>query len=173
MKKQDLISDSVVIVGRFGAPHGLDGWVKITSFTEPASNILTYKPWLIQEQGEWRPLQLQAVEQRGSHLLAKPAGCTDQNTARHYTRLDIAITHDQLPPLPPGEYYHSDLVGLRVINQENIELGVIESVLATGANDVLVVKGEHDERLIPYLKHVVLQVDLAQGIMQVDWDVTF
>ncbi|MGB6977140.1 MAG: ribosome maturation factor RimM [Gammaproteobacteria bacterium] len=161
-----------VVVGRFGAPHGLNGLIKVNSFTQPINNILHYRPWLIQTNGEWQPLALQTVEQRGRNIVAKPVGCNDSEAARHYTSLDIAITRDQLPSLPAGEYYWHELVGLRVVNQEGVELGVVDSLLATGANDVLVVKGER-ERLIPYLKQVILRVDAAKGVIKVDWDATF
>jgi 16S rRNA processing protein RimM len=161
-----------VVVGCFGAPHGINGWLKVNSFTQPPSNILNYRPWLIQVQGKWQPLTLQIIEQRGRNILVKPFDCDDPEAARRYTNLEIAVTRDQFPSLPPGEYYWRDLVGLRVINQEGILLGRVDSLLATGANDVLVVKGER-ERLIPYLKHVILEVDTAVGVIQVDWDAMF
>jgi 16S rRNA processing protein RimM len=164
--------NDVVVVGRFGAPYGVKGWLKVSSFTEPPSNLLHYHPWLVQMQGEWQPITLEVLEQHGRYIVAKLPNCNDPEQARQYTNLDIAIPRDQLPALPPGEYYWQDLVGLQVINQEGIELGIVDSLLATGANDVLVVKGDR-ERLIPYLKHVVLQVDKAAGAIKVDWDAMF
>jgi 16S rRNA processing protein RimM len=161
-----------VVVGRLGAPYGIKGWLKVHSFTRPSGNILQYHPWLIRTNGEWQPVALQVAEQRGNSIVAKLLDCDDPETAGRYTNLDIAVPRTQLPPLPPGEYYWDELIGLRVINQEGVELGVVDSLLATGANDVLVVKGER-ERLIPYLKRVILQVDLKTSVIKVDWDATF
>jgi 16S rRNA processing protein RimM len=78
-----------------------------------------------------------------------------------------------LPPAPEGEYYWTDLIGLTVINREGVTLGQVDHLLETGANDVLVVKGER-ERLIPFLLElVVLEVDLAQRMLRVDWEEDF
>lgn len=87
----------------------------------------------------------------------------------------IFIKKSDLPELPDGEFYWQQLIGLKVVNDVE-EIGVINSILETGANDVLVVKpGELDQAdvLIPYTDQVVLQVDLEQGTMQVDWDPSF
>ena len=77
-------------------------------------------------------------------------------------------------------YYWQDLIGLRVINQQNIELGVVTKILETGANDVLVVTSEEEaetgnkERLIPWtLQQAIIAVDLEQGVLEVDWDPDF
>ena len=74
---------------------------------------------------------------------------------------------------PQDEYYWADLCGLKVITRENIELGVVDHLLETGANDVLVVMGER-ERLIPFvLGQTVIKVDLESGHLIVDWDPDF
>ena len=87
--------------------------------------------------------------------------------------VDIAVRREQLPKLKPGEYYWSDLEGLRVENLEGIDLGVVSHLFETGANDVLVVKGDR-ERLIPYTVGLaVKEVDLQAGRILVDWDADF
>ena len=90
----------------------------------------------------------------------------------------IAIRREQLPALAEHEYYWNDLKGLRVVTRDGIPLGEVTGLMETGANDVLVVQERQDdtvrERLIPYLPgRVVLEVDLAEGIMTVDWDPGF
>jgi len=78
-----------------------------------------------------------------------------------------------LPKTQTDEYYWTDLIGLEVVNLAGISLGHIENLFETGANDVLVVKGER-ERLIPLVfDRVVLNVDVIAKKMQVDWDSDF
>ena len=75
-----------------------------------------------------------------------------------------------MPTLQPGEYFWNDLIGLQVQNLEGEDFGRVDHLLETGANDVLVVKGER-ERLIPFvMKQVIVEIDLEQGRIRVDWD---
>ncbi|MDF2530149.1 MAG: rimM, partial [Gammaproteobacteria bacterium] len=97
--------------------------------------------------------------------------CQDRDLAKRYVNAELAIARDELAELQSG-YYWTDLEGLKVVNTKGIEFGIVDYLLETGANDVLVVKGE-SERLIPYIKQVVQKVDLVQGIIVVDWDADF
>ena len=86
---------------------------------------------------------------------------------------EIGIRRDQLPAPEPGEYYWSDLQGLEVVTEKGESLGRVDHLIETGANDVLVVKGDR-ERLIPFvMQQVVTRVDLDAGTIQVDWDKDF
>lgn len=161
-----------IIVGRFGATYGVRGWLKVISFTQPIENILTYQPWFIEKNKSWELVTVSEGKPHGKNVVVKLANCNDPETARFYTNRDIAVDHSELPKLPAHEYYWSDLIGLRVTNQNNEDLGIVESLFATGANDVLVVKGDR-ERFIPYLSYVIISVDLAQKKMVVDWDSDF
>jgi 16S rRNA processing protein RimM len=161
-----------VIIGRFGSTHGIRGWLKVHSFTDPADNIVDYLPWLIEQQQNWHPLAIEQLQNSSHIILAKIAGCNTPEQACAYVNKLIAIERESLPILKKDEYYWSDLEGLQVINQQGIQLGTIDHLFATGANDVMVVKGDK-ERLIPYINNTVLQIDLTQGIMIVDWDPEF
>jgi 16S rRNA processing protein RimM len=82
--------------------------------------------------------------------------------------MEIAVPRSAFPPPAEGEYYWADLVGLKVVNLQGVELGRVEEVLQTGANDVLVLQGER-ERLLPFIADVIRRVDLAAGLISVDW----
>jgi len=82
------------------------------------------------------------------------------------------VPRSQLPRAKSGEYYWVDLVGLKVVNVQSQELGRIEQILQTGANDVLVVQGER-ERLIPFLADVIREVDTTAGVVRVEWDADY
>jgi 16S rRNA processing protein RimM len=167
-KEQDFI-----VVGKIGSPFGIKGWVKVFSYTDPEDNILRYKPWFIQQEGQWNSVSVNEGRIHGKVLVAHIESVDDRNSAEFLKGCDIAIRREQLPPAPSGEYYWIDLIGLRVINQQGIDLGVVDHMLETGANDVLVIKGDK-ERLIPFvMNEFIKSVDLDKQTIHVDWDVDF
>jgi 16S rRNA processing protein RimM len=166
-----------VVVAKIGAPYGVRGWVKVFSFTEQADALLDYDPWYFKDaKTEDDALSVAPVIEAKTHgkgLVAKFKGCDDRDAAALLNGTEIAIRRDQLPPAAEGEYYWSDLQGLEVLTTEGVSLGKVDHLLETGANDVLVVKGDR-ERLIPYVTGpIVKQVDLEAGTLQVDWDADF
>ncbi len=79
----------------------------------------------------------------------------------------ITVPPEAVPRLPDGEYFHFQLLGLRVLTQEGEDLGRLGDILVTGSNDVYVVSGPAGEVLVPALVDVIVSVDLDQGIMVV------
>lgn len=163
--------DCFVTLGRVSAAHGIQGWVKVMSDTSPRDNIVRYSPWYLGQRGVW---EVRAGRRQGKAVVAKLAGCNDRDAAESLVGAEIAVRRSQLPPTRvEGEYYWADLVGLRVETLDGRVLGRIERLFETGANDVIVVNGER-ERLVPYIwRQVVSDVDLAAGVMRVDWDPDF
>lgn len=161
-----------VVVGKFGKAFGVRGWIKIHSFITPKENILALTPWLIEKNGQWQELLIEASKIQHQNIIVKLKNIADVDTVKLYTNLNIFIDHALLPKLPKNEYYWDDLIGLKVINKEGIELGIIDHLFGTGSNDVMAVKGKK-EHLIPYLKNVIVKVDLEQRTMIVDWDENF
>jgi 16S rRNA processing protein RimM len=101
-------------------------------------------------------------------------GCDDRDAAAALMGQQIAILRSQLPSPEAGEYYWADLVGLLVSNTEGVALGRVDSLLETGANDVLVVVQDGVERLIPFVQgQFVKDINLEEGRMLVDWDPDF
>ena len=109
----------------------------------------------------------------GKGVVARLVGCDDRDQAQSLMGYEIGVYRDQLPETEPGEYYWNDLKGLKVVTLQGESLGIVDHLIETGANDVLVVKGER-ERLIPFVQdQVVTKVDLDNGEIQVDWDKDF
>jgi len=163
----------MIIVGRVSGLFGVRGWVKVYSHTSPREGILSYRTWYLNRNDGWQPHELAAGQAQGKGVVAKLAGFDDRDQAAALIGTDIAIRREQLPKLKPGEYYWTDLEGLRVVNLEGIDLGVVSHLFETGANDVLVVQGDR-ERLIPYTRgEAVREVDLQAGRIVVDWDPDF
>src|SRR5687768_8776799 len=112
-----------IVVGRIGGAYGLKGWVKIISFTEPREGILDYKPWLLQLNKIWQPVKILAGRLQGKGLVVQFENCHKPEDIKGLVNTEIGIHHHQLPKLPVGEYYWAELIGLRVVNSMNLELG--------------------------------------------------
>ncbi|MCU7873521.1 MAG: ribosome maturation factor RimM [Candidatus Thiodiazotropha sp. (ex Lucinoma borealis)] len=165
--------DELIIMGRVSGLFGIRGWLKIYSHTSPRDGIVDYKTWYLKQVGNWKQYKLTAGHGQGKGVVAQLDGISDRDQAAELVDCEIAIQRTQLPELEPDEYYWTDLQGLRVVNIEGVELGVVSHLFETGANDVMVVKGER-ERLIPYTTGEAVQsVDLDAGILLVDWDPEF
>lgn len=163
----------LVVVGRISGLYGVRGWIKIYSHTEPRENILSYSPWYLQRKGQWERWEPVQGKRHGKAVIAQLSGCDDRDLAAQLLDSTIAIQRDQLPQSAEGEYYWAELIGLQVRTVEGVNLGRVDHLLETGANDVLVVVGDR-ERLIPFVEgQYVKQVDLEQGTLLVDWDPEF
>jgi 16S rRNA processing protein RimM len=160
-------------VGNISGVFGVKGWLKVYANTDKKENILSYQPWYIERNKVRKEVKLKAGKPHGKTIVVLLEGIEDRNEAETWVGSDIYITLDQLPVLRKDEFYWSDLIGLNVVSITGEKFGVIDQMLETGANDVIVVKGER-ERLIPFvLDQVVKSVDLTQKQMIVDWDADF
>jgi len=164
--------DKRVVVGRIAGLFGVRGWVKVFSHTQPLDNILRYSPWLVLRGGQWTPMKPLDGRIHGKGIVAHLAGCDDRDAAAELVGCDIAVARSQMPRAAADEVYWADLIGLKVVTLEGVELGVVDHLLETGANDVVVVHGER-ERLLPYVDQVIREVDLDGGLLRVDWDPDF
>lgn len=171
MKNSARADAGMVPVGRISGLYGVRGWVRLYAYTKPTKALLSYQPWFIGSgYREWRLLE---GRQQGKGLVGRLDGISDRDQAVALVGEEIFIRRDQLPPSGPNEFYWIDLMGLRVVNQDDVDFGVVDHLLATGSNDVLVIEGER-QRLVPFvLEKTVLKVDLEQGFIQVDWDADF
>lgn len=175
-------STGLVDVGRIGAAYGVKGWVKVRSDTQPADNVFSYSPWYLKTRHGVKAVEVESYRAHGQGFVAQIKGVDDRDQAESLNRVLIAVDKAQLPELSEGEFYWHQLQGLKVFTDfgaEEVYLGVVSGLIETGANDVLVVKGDassldEQERLIPYVPgQYVMQVDVVDGRMTVDWDPEF
>lgn len=160
-------------LGKISGLFGIKGCLKVYSFTEPRENILNYSPWRLVHGRENIVLKVLSGQRQGKNVVACLESLNDRESASKYLGWVITILRDQLPPVNSDEYYWSDLVGLEVVTTENTLLGAVSHLIETGANDVLVVKGDRD-RLIPFLQgQSIVSIDLDQKRIVVDWDPDF
>lgn len=164
----------MVLMGRVLGAFGVRGELKIESFADPVSAILRYLPWLLRDaRGNERTLDGVRGRETAKGVVASLPGVDDRDAADAMRGTEILVPRDTLPPPAPGEYYWVDLEGLRVVTLEGVELGTVSHLVATGANDVLVVHGER-ERMLPFVEpQFVKSVDFGSRTITVDWDPEF
>lgn len=173
---------SFVEVGQIVGVWGVKGWVKLHSYTRHRADIAAYSQWWLQSKrknDEPELITVLSCREQGQGVVAQFEGVNDRDKAMVLSGKRILVKQADMPGLPEGEYYWQELIGL-VVSNEQKEIGVISSILETGANDVLVIKyadGSDDktlsEVLVPYTPQVVMQIDIEQGTMLVDWDPDF
>lgn len=163
-----------VLLGKIVGVHGLRGELKLESYTEPRLQIFSYEPWLLRGAGGEKEVEGCRGHAQGKGLVGELPGIADRDAAAMLVGSEIWVARSALPAAKPGEYYWSDLEGLEVMNVEGLALGKVSHLIATGANDVLVVRDGERERLIPFLvDRFVTNVDLRKRRLTVDWDPEF
>ena len=140
------------------------------SYTQPREAILDYRHWLLRQDGTWRSAELAEGKKHGKGIIVRLAGIDDRDQAAGLIDCDIAVERDAMPEAEEGSFYWTDLEGLRIVRSDGTELGQVAYLMETGANDVMVTTGK-PERLIPFIMgEVVVDVDLAEGLITVDWE---
>ncbi len=162
-----------ILLGKIAAPWGLKGWVKIWSWTDPIEQIFEYRQWFLVRGERQERVELAEGKRQGRGLVALLSGFEDRNHAEAAVGCEVWIDEENLPELDEGEYYWYQLEGLTVVSETGEVLGRVHHLLATGANDVLVIRGDGQdgELLIPYVeKEIVKKVSLREKRIVVAWE---
>ncbi|MEC8461253.1 MAG: ribosome maturation factor RimM [Pseudomonadota bacterium] len=156
-----------IVVGKFLRPHGIDGRIKLASYTDPVDSIASYTPWLLESGRVIKPHSLKPTDK---FFIVELEGITSREHATQLTNSLIYIPQDQLPPLPEGRYYWHQLHGLEVYNLQSNLLGTVDYLTEGAQYPLIVVKrpGKVDI-LIPYTDKIVTQVNLTSNTMIVNW----
>jgi 16S rRNA processing protein RimM len=165
--------DRLVVAGQISGHYGVKGWVKVFSFTQPRARIVSYAPWVLRRGEQTDVYEVAEGKAHGKGVIVRLSGIDNRESAAGLIGAEILVDRQRFAELEPGEYYWSDLMGLAVQTESGQKLGIVDHLLETGANDVLVIEGER-RRLIPFLKDTVIrQVDLDAGLIVVCWDPDF
>jgi 16S rRNA processing protein RimM len=164
-----------ILLGRIVGVFGIQGWVKIESWTRPPENILDYRQWQLGRAGRWQAARLIEGRRQGRGLVAQLAdesgqACADRDRAQQLVGSEIAIPRAALPALAANEFYWADLLGLEVETLQGRRLGRVRELFETPAHDMLVVAGESECWIPCVLGPIVKSVDLQAGLIRVDWD---
>lgn len=198
--------DQYVTVAKLLGPYGVRGWLKLRSFTHPESTVFDYQPWyLLTSSGSGipgpgqqkpvkcdpakcdsvkrHPIKIAEYKKHGRGWVVLIDVCGDRNAAEALGQAQIQVSRSCLPELPSDEYYWRDLVGCRVVERAQGELGRVIEFLETGGHDVMSValdsevskksasqRKSGDNCLIPFVLGVYVdQVDLVRREIRVNW----
>jgi len=192
-------ADHFITLGRIIGLHGVRGWVKVHSDTDPRENIFQHTVWSLSRHGERRQFSVIHGRPQGKGLVAQLAGIADRDAASAWVGWHIEVRREELPDTAEGEYYWADLIGCEVFVVDGQRLGTAIKLFETGANDVLVIKDERSaeadpvsgragsmlgrERvdqqsvkrrpdiLVPWVQgSVICSVDIVTKRIEIDWD---
>lgn len=168
--KRETVGGREVVLGRVSGLFGVKGWVKVFSYTEPRDSILQYREWALRFPSGRRVMRVAEGRRQGNSIVVRFDGIDDRDAASELLESSIEVPREQLPRTAPDEFYWTDLEGLQVVHSDGRVLGRVAYLLATGANDVLVVVGD-EEILVPFVAgRVIKNVDLENGVINVDWE---
>ncbi|MFZ8944269.1 MAG: ribosome maturation factor RimM [Methylophilaceae bacterium] len=161
--------EDIVIMGKILSPHGIKGWIKVHAFTEKKETLSNYKIWQTSpDEKNWLEYEIEDIQVKNKVLFAKLKNVDDRDSADQLSKSFIGVFKKELPDLEKNQFYWFQLIGLDVKSLTGHRFGKVESILETGANNVLVVKNEK-ETLVPYIESVILEVDLVAKTIKVDW----
>ena len=166
-------TEQKIIVGRFGSPFGVKGWIKLQSFTDPEDNLLDYKCWYWSNQDNWISIEHDDHVRHGKGWIVHLVGYDSPEAVRFLAGNDVAVARSEFPPLAEGEFYLNDLLGFSAVNLQGIELGTITGFIDSGAHELLVITGTK-EHLVPLIKGVFFKsIDKPKQQVIIDWDPEF
>ena len=152
-------SGKYIIVGKILSTQGINGWVTIQSFTSNPKDIFTYDLKVLVED-IYQDIKVMEYNFMPKKTTMKIEGLNSIEQANKYLTKYIYISKTDLPVINDDEYYWHQLIGLNVVNEEDIILGVVDSLFTSGDNDVLVVKKDNSsqEVFIPFLKKHLVKI---------------
>jgi 16S rRNA processing protein RimM len=169
-------SDAKLLLGKIVGLYGIEGWIKLESYSEPRTRIFKYSPWFVRSVDAAIEREFATVSGRaqGKGIIAQLPGIEDRDAAAALVGADIRVLRSALPKPKRGEYYWVDLEGLSVTNMQGIAFGRVSHLFSTGSNDVLVAHDGERERMVPFvIGQYVQEVDIEGGRIVVDWDAEF
>ena len=174
------LTSSTIIVGQFGRPHGIRGWINVYSFTSDPTALFQFES-LSSKSSFFDIFTFQEYTEHGSAFIARVKDVDSREKAEEWKNKYIYVLDKEMPSLGVEEYYWYQLLGLTVqtkLNKDNPILGKVVSIIETGSNDVLVVQGDDNsidlrERSIPCSKEFLVDVNLDDAIITVNWDPSF
>ena len=184
--------DDAIELGRIQEAFGIKGWVRIHPHSADTDALFATDGWYLQppEPKFARgfsafsgvvSVKVGEIKSHADGIVARLEGLDDRNGAEALKGVRISVPRSAFPATPEGEYYWVDLIGLRVVNREGIDMGIVRDLMPTGPNSVLVLeynesvdgKEQVAERLIPFVDTYVDKVDQQSKLITVDWGLDY
>lgn len=151
-----------LVIGKLRRPHGVKGEMIMDVITDFPERLKAGMSVFVGE--DHQPLRVKTLREHHKGALISFADYSTPDNVGFLRNWMVYVKASGLPTLPKGEYYHHQVIGLRVIDESGIELGRVTDVIATGANDVFVIHQEGgSEFLLPFIDEMVLGIDLEKG----------
>lgn len=158
--------DSLLLIGQVVRTQGIKGAIRILPFGRGATS---FTPgcviYLQKKQGTRRPLTVASFRKHGQMTILSLREVEKIAEAQELVGCFVFVAKENLPALPPDEFYWYQLLGLKVQTEKGTFLGTLAEIMPTGSNDVFVVRKDHQECLIPATDEVIAQVDLKKKTM--------
>jgi len=163
------MADPTVPLGEIATTHGLDGRLKLNPFNFDTAVLVAGRKVYLDLDGTRAEFELAAdAKPVKNQFLIKVLGIDRIDDAQHWVGATLSVDESALAPLAPGQYYHYQVIGFEVFHKDGARIGIIASVLSNAGNDILVVKEEEKEFLIPAVKEIVEKVDFDSHRVIVD-----
>jgi len=164
-KNRHLPPKGRITIGRVGAPQGVRGELRVIPLTDFEERFEGMDEVLVGDE----LFHIESLRYHKQFVLMKFREIPTREAAQELTGRLLTVDRSEAAPLAEGEFYTFDIIGLHVFDPEGKELGIVENVLRTGANDVYQARSaDGKELLIPALKAVVKVIDLPNGRMVVE-----
>lgn len=155
-----------VILGHFGAPHGIRGEVRLHAYAEEPLGLGDYGPLTLDDG---RTVEIASIRAQGDGLIARIKGIADRDAAQTLRNRRFFVPRAALPPLEEDDFYHADLVGLAARLEDGTLFGRVVAIQNFGAGDLveLMPEGGRSTVLLPFTRAVVPIVDSRGGFLVV------
>ncbi|MBA3014531.1 MAG: ribosome maturation factor RimM [Proteobacteria bacterium] len=167
MAKVPVVDPHTVAVGTIVKARGLDGEVKVTLYSGDLKELAVFTTILTERSGVVQQYSVEYTRPQGKSVALKLREITTRDQAEALVGCEISVFKSQMPELEADEFYWHEMLGLTVVTDQGKELGTVTSLIATGANDVLVVTGADGEYLIPVIKEIIVHQDNESGILTI------
>jgi 16S rRNA processing protein RimM len=150
-------------VAQIGGAHGIDGEVKLRSFTADPMALEDYSP--LQSEDGATQFEIEALRPGKNHLIARLRDVADRETAERLTGIKLFVPRTSLPPPEADEFYHADLIGLRAVTAEGVEIGTVAAIYNFGAGDIVELRLMRGDAtmMLSFTESCVPEIDLAHG----------
>lgn len=160
--------ENLLQVGVITQTHGIKGEVKVFPTTDDVNRFKKLKNIILDTEKEQLELEIEGVKFFKQYAILKFKGIDNINDVEKYKGKSLFVTRENAVKLKKNEYFIADMIGMRVITDEEKELGILKDVMLTGANDVYVVEtAQGKEVLLPAIKQCILEVDIENHLMKV------
>lgn len=159
--------EDVFQVGVISTTHGIAGEVKVFPTTDDMNRFKKLKEVILDTGKETQLLHIQQVRFFKNMVIVKFKEFQSINDVERLRGKSLYVTRENAVKLQKDEYFIADMIGIQVVSDEGEDLGILQDVMQTGANDVYIVEKDGEELLIPAIKDCILSVNVEEGKMEV------